>query len=72
MEKKAKGNMTISKTKAMIDNATRRTPLVRVLAYVINREAAAIRPMAIKEAHILSKEDIVGITLQFRAERPRS
>jgi hypothetical protein len=45
--------------KAMIDKTARSAPVVLFLAKVMRKEAKIIRPMAIKEAHILSSDDII-------------
>jgi hypothetical protein len=49
----------INKIKAIMDSRIRTNPLVLLLAYVIKKEENTIRPMATKEAHILSKLDML-------------
>src|SRR4051794_9160509 len=54
-------NPVISRMKAIIDKTNFMIPLVLNRAKLIKREAAIIRPMAINDTHILSKELILYI-----------
>ncbi|GAA4843966.1 hypothetical protein GCM10023310_22400 [Paenibacillus vulneris] len=58
METKTYSKMGINIRNAITERTPRRIPLVFVLAKVINKEARTISPMAIKDAHILSMDDI--------------
>jgi Holliday junction resolvase-like predicted endonuclease len=60
MESNAYNRMGINSKKAIVDKTMRTTPFVRVRAKDINSDAAAIKPKATKEAHILSNEDILN------------
>jgi hypothetical protein len=51
--------MGMNMIKAITDKMILTEPVVRVLAYVMSKEDTTISPMATKDAHILSKLDML-------------